>query len=103
MRQYPPGPRNWFPGAPILAFGRDALGYLEAAARKHGDVVHLRVGPRHFFLLNHPDHVKDVLVTHHARFTGLAFEAGRRIIGDGLLSAMAELPGASRSAIRSRS
>ena len=90
MRQYPPGPRNWFPGAPILAFGRDALGYLEAAARKHGDVVHLRVGPRHFFLLNHPDHVKDVLVTHHARFTGLAFEAGRRIIGDGLLSAQGQ-------------
>jgi len=90
MRQYPPGPRNWFPGAPILAFGRDALGYLEAAAREHGDVVHLRVGPRHFFLLNHPDHVKDVLVTHNARFTGLAFEAGKRIIGDGLLSAQGQ-------------
>src|SRR5215211_600496 len=63
MRQYPPGPRSWFPGAPLLAFGRDALGYLEAAAREHGDIVHLRLGPRHFFLLNHPDHVKDVLVT----------------------------------------
>ena len=33
MTQYPPGPQSWFPGTPILAFGRDALGYLEAAAR----------------------------------------------------------------------
>lgn len=89
-RRYPPGPRSRFPGAPILSFRRDALGYLTAAAREHGDVVHLRVGPRHFFLLTHPDHVKDVLITHHARFTGLAFEAGKRIIGEGLLSAQGE-------------
>ena len=71
----------------MLAFRRDALGYLAAAAREHGDVVHFRLGPRHLYLLVHPEQVKDVLVTHHARFTGLAFEAGKRVIGEGLLSA----------------
>ena len=90
MSEYPPGPRSRFPGEPLLAFRRDALGYLTAAAREYGDIVHLRLGRRHFFLLNHPDLVKDVLVTHHRRFTGLAFEAGKRIIGEGLLSAQGE-------------
>ena len=90
MKQYPPGPRSRYPGEPLLAFRRDPLAYLTTAAREHGDVVHLRFGPRHFFLLNHPDLIKDVLVTHHRRFTGLAFEAGKRIIGEGLLSAQGE-------------
>src|SRR5829696_5148558 len=90
MKRYPPGPPSRFPGEALLAFRRDALGYLVAAARQRGDVVHLRLGPRHFYLLNHPDFVKDVLVTNHRRFTGLAFEAGKRIIGEGLLSAQGE-------------
>jgi cytochrome P450 len=90
MKRYPPGPRSRFPGEPLLAFRRDPLAYLTTAAREHGDAVHLRLGPRHFFLLNHPDLIKDVLVTHHRRFTGLAFEAGKRIIGEGLLSAQGE-------------
>ena len=90
MTRRPPGPRSRFPGEPVLAFRRDALGYLTAAAREHGDVVHFRLGPRRLFLLTHPDQVKDVLVTHHGRFTGLAFEAGKRIIGEGLLSAQGE-------------
>jgi cytochrome P450 len=89
-RHYPPGPRSRFPGEPLFAFRRDALGYLTAAAREYGDVAHLRLGSKRIFLLNHPDYVKDVLVTHHRRFTGLAFEAGKRIIGEGLLSAQGE-------------
>ena len=88
--RYPPGPRGRFPGEPFLAFRRDPLAYLVAAARTHGDVVHVRFGPQHFFLLNHPELVKDVLVTHHRRFTGLAFEAGKKIIGEGLLSAQGD-------------
>ena len=90
MKRYPPGPPSRFPGEPLLAFRRDALGYLVAAARQRGDVVHLRLGPRHFFLLNHPEFVKDVLVTNHRCFTGLAFEAGKKIIGEGVLSAQGE-------------
>jgi cytochrome P450 len=86
----PPGPRGRFPGAPALGVLRNPLRAVEAAARDHGDVVHVRVGPWHVYLLVHPDAVKDVLVTHHRRFTGLAFEAGKRIIGEGLLSAQGE-------------
>src|SRR4029453_5112450 len=54
------------------------------------DIVHVGIGPRHFYLLNHPEYVKDVLVAHHKRFTGLAFEAGKSNIGRGGLSAQGD-------------
>lgn len=83
----PPGPRSRYPGSHLLAFRRDPLAFLTMVARQYGDIVHGMLGRRHIYLLNHPDDVKDVLVTHHRRFTGLAFEAGKRFTGEGLLSA----------------
>jgi cytochrome P450 len=88
---YPPGPRSRYPGAHLLAFGRDPLGFLTRVAREYGDIVHGRLGRTHLYLLNHPDDVRDVLVTYHRRFTGLAFEAGKRLTGEGLLSAQGEV------------
>jgi cytochrome P450 len=87
---YPPGPRSRYLGAHLLAFRRDSLGFVTRLARRYGDIVHGRLGRRHLYLLNHPDYVKDVLVTYHRRFTGLAFEAGKRLTGEGLLSAQGE-------------
>jgi cytochrome P450 len=87
---YPPGPRSRYPGAHLLAFRRDPLGFLTRVAREYGDIAHGTLGRKHLYLLNHPDYVKDVLVTCHRRFTGLAFEAGKRITGEGLLSAQGE-------------
>src|SRR5919198_3686975 len=87
---YPPGPRSRYPGAHLLAFGRDPLGFLTRVAREYGDIAHGRLGRKHLYLLNHPDDIKDVLVTYHRRFTGLAFEAGKRLTGEGLLSAQGE-------------
>jgi cytochrome P450 len=87
---YPPGPRSRYPGAQLLAFRRDPLGFVTRVVREYGDIVHGTLGRKHLYLLNHPDYVKDVLVTYHRRFTGLAFEAGKRITGEGLLSAQGE-------------
>jgi cytochrome P450 len=87
---YPPGPRSHYPGALLLAFRRDSLGLVTRVAREYGDIAHATLGWKHLYLLNHPDYVRDVLVTHHRRFTGLAFEAAKRIIGEGLLSAQGE-------------
>lgn len=64
----PPGPK----GAPLignmLEFRKDRMAFLMRAARTHGDVVHFRPGPFHAYLLNHPDHIRDVLVTRPAMF-----------------------------------
>jgi cytochrome P450 len=73
-----------------MAFRRDSLGFVTRIDREYGDIVHVTLGRKHLYLLNHPDYVKDVLVTHHRRFTGMAFEAGKRITGEGLLSAQGE-------------
>lgn len=86
----PPGPHDWLPGATFLAFRRDALALLLRTARRYGDIAYYRLGGIQLYLVTHPEHVKDVLVTHHRRFTGLAFEAGKSITGEGLLSAQGE-------------
>src|SRR5215213_6781051 len=86
----PPGPRDRLPGMSFLAFRRDALALFLRPARRYGDVAYYRLGGIQLYLFTHPDHVKDVLVTHQRHFTGLAFEAGKSITGEGLLSAQGE-------------
>lgn len=84
---YPPGPSGWFFSAPLFKFRRDPLTFLAAAAREHGDIVHFKIGGQHFFFLNDPELIKDVLVTHHDRFMkGRALQRSKRILGEGLLT-----------------
>ena len=52
----------------FLAFRRDPLKFLTRIAREHGDVVHFRMGPQAVYLLNHPDLVRDALVTNQDHF-----------------------------------
>jgi cytochrome P450 len=87
----PPGPRDRVPGSSFLAFRRNALDLLLRTARRYGDIAYYRLGPTHLYLVTHPDQIKDVLVTHHRHFTGLAFEAGKSVTGEGLLSAQGEV------------
>jgi cytochrome P450 len=86
----PPGPRRVLPANPLfgfLAFRRDPLSFLSSLARDYGDIVHFRMGPQHTYLLNHPDLVKDVLVTHQDAFMkGRALQRSKRLLGEGLLT-----------------
>src|SRR5215203_3488350 len=87
----PPGPHSRFPFQITLALLRDRMGFLARAARKHGDVVHFRTGRGNVYLLSHPDHVRDVLVTHDAKFTkGPALRAAKVTLGEGLLTSEGE-------------
>ena len=67
-----------------LAFLRDPIAALEAAAAA-GDATRLLLGPARVRLLAHPEAVREVLVTRQRDFRGLAFEATRRIAGDGVI------------------
>jgi cytochrome P450 len=81
------GPRAWFPGQLMLAFQRDRLGFLSRMIEKYGDVVHFRIGRRRFYLLSHPDAVRDLLITLDASFTkGPALRAAKVTLGEGLLT-----------------
>jgi cytochrome P450 len=56
-------------------------------ARLYGDIFHYRVFHRHIYFINHPDLIKDVLVTKSLSFIkGEAVRANSRIFGNGLLS-----------------
>ncbi|HEX8068305.1 MAG TPA: cytochrome P450 [Pyrinomonadaceae bacterium] len=88
--QLPPGPRRALGGNPLfgfLAFRRDALGFLTSIARAYGDVVFFRMGPQRVYMLNHPDLLREVLVTHQDAFVkGRALQRAKRLLGEGLLT-----------------
>lgn len=56
-------------------------------ADQYGDVARFRWGPRHEYLLNHPDLIEQVLVTEQRSFMkGQALQETKRILGEGLLT-----------------
>ena len=71
MTQYvfPPGPKPHYPGEFWAQIYTDMLGALARGVREHGDIVHATIGHEHLVLVNHPDHVRDILVTHAKDFT----------------------------------
>ena len=87
MTASPPGPRAKFPGHLIFALRGDSLGFVTRTFRAYGDVARFRIARRTYYLLSHPDHVRDVLVTHDAKFTkGPALRSAKVTLGEGLLT-----------------
>jgi cytochrome P450 len=83
----PPGPKTRLPGFAFLKFRNSPLTFLEELARKYGDVVYFRLGPQPAYFLNHPDFVKQVLVTGDSGFMkGRALQRSKRLLGEGLLT-----------------
>jgi cytochrome P450 len=83
-----PGAR-WMLGH-ALEFGRDPLVLLQRA-REHGDVVRIRFGPFHVYVLNSPDAIRQALVSQARKLEkGLSFGRAKRLIGDGLVMAEGE-------------
>ncbi|MDX1947713.1 MAG: cytochrome P450 [Pirellulaceae bacterium] len=92
-RKYPPGPTNFNAG-----FGltwrhawlqcADPLGFSTRLARKYGDIVFYRLFIHEAFQINHPDLIREVLVTKAASFQKQARqrELIRRTTGDGILT-----------------
>ena len=90
----PPGPRgHWLLGS-LPEFRSDLLGLLSEAAREHGDVARVRLGPMTSLLsLSHPDLIEEVLVTRESEFVKHRFfwRHVSRLFGDGLLTSSGEL------------
>src|SRR5690348_4236429 len=83
----PPGPSSFVPGRLAFAFARNRIDFLQNAARRFGDVVFFSAGHTSFAFLNHPEYVRDVLVTRHRLFhKGLGLERARVLLGNGLLT-----------------
>jgi cytochrome P450 len=87
-----PGPR----GLPVVgvlpAVMADPLAFLEDAARRHGDVVHLPVMGQHVYLVTDLDAVQQIFTdTGRAFSKGLFFERQKPTFGEGLLTSDGEL------------
>lgn len=82
----PPGP----PGLPLLgsalAYRRDPTGFLEATARRYGDLVHSRFAGMHLYLLSAPRHLEHVLLARRERYGKDRFlRSLAPVLGQGLL------------------
>lgn len=87
MSRFPPGPKRVFPGSTFFRFRKNPLSFLERMAREFGDISYLKLGRESIFFINHPDLIRDVLVTNHRNFAkGRAFARTRALLGEGLLT-----------------
>lgn len=83
----PPGPGRRLPGLTGLAFIRDRIAVLQRLTSQYGDIVAFDVVGTPFAVLNHPDYVRDVLVTRHRMFhKGVGLQRARLLLGEGLLT-----------------
>jgi cytochrome P450 len=84
---YPPGPPRSLRTLVIYGPGRDPLRFFVDLARTYGDVAHVHLAGEHLFLFNHPNLVRDVLVTNQRNFLkGRGLERAKRLLGNGLLT-----------------
>lgn len=88
---YPPGPRRIVPLAGLLAYRKGPLPFFQNLAAQYGDISYFKLGPQEAFFVNHPDFIRDVLVTNHQNFhKGLALQRAKRLLGEGLLTSEGE-------------
>jgi cytochrome P450 len=75
----------------LLAIRRDVLRFLSRVAAECGDIASFRVGPMRLVLLNHPDYIREVLLTNARNFVkGRPLRLAKRLLGDGLLTSEGE-------------
>ena len=87
LQTLPPGPKSLIPGRALLAFRRDPIAFLMSTVHEFGDIACFGVGSQHYFVVNHPDHIKEIFVTHHTYFKkGRALERAKGMLGNGLLT-----------------
>jgi cytochrome P450 len=86
--RFPPGPRHGFFDLSLARrLQTERLEYPLELARTYGDFVYSKVGPFHLYFANHPDLVKEVLVTRGKCFRKLPriIKALRDVDGNGLV------------------
>ncbi|MGI9034843.1 MAG: cytochrome P450 [Pyrinomonadaceae bacterium] len=86
----PPTVKTDLIGGHFRSFRKNPTGFLENLSRL-GDVTTFRMGKLPAFLINHPDLIRDLLVTSHAKFfKGRALQKAKGLLGEGLLTSEKE-------------
>ncbi len=82
-----PDPIAASPSSLLFGMRSDPLKFFTTLAREHGDIVRFRLGDHEhdLYLLNHPDYIRDVLVTQDRNFTKwFAVDRIKEVLGEGL-------------------
>src|SRR5215813_3127911 len=87
----PPGPKPVISGVNLFAFRRNPIKFLTHLVEQYGDLVYFKFGPQQMFLVNNPDYIRDVLVTHNRKFMkSEGLQRAKRLLGEGLLTSEGE-------------
>src|SRR5215475_9166888 len=86
--QRPPGPKSKNPLFGILSeFRKDPPSFLLRCAGQYGDLVYLPLARQNAYLVNRPEWIRDILVTHQSNFLkSRVLERAKRLLGEGLLT-----------------
>ena len=87
----PPGPRPIIDLINLINLRRNPIRFLTRLTERYGDVVYFKLGPQPVFLINDPDHIRDVLITHNKQFMkSEGLQRAKRLLGEGLLTSEGE-------------
>jgi cytochrome P450 len=88
----PPGPRSKIPFRYLRTLQRDPIPFFQRLANEYGDASQFHVGPQQIFFFNHPDLIRELLVTQHRSFhKSRVLQRSKIIFGEGLLTSEEEL------------
>jgi cytochrome P450 len=97
----PDGPRSPFGVREIVRFRRNPLEFVAENARRYGDVVSFQLGRRLAYQVNHPDLVRELLVTNSSdHLRGPVMQRARAVMGNGLLTSEEPLHTEQRRALQ---
>jgi cytochrome P450 len=86
MQNAPPTVKTDWIGGHFRSFRRNPPEFLTKLS-KLGDVTNFRLSGQQAFLINHPDLIRDLLVTNHGKFIkGRALQRAKSLLGEGLLT-----------------
>src|ERR1700726_373594 len=80
-------PSAILPSRTLLAMRRDPLAFFTKLAREQGDIARFRLGGEEhdFYLFNHPDYIREVLVTQDRNFIKwFSIDRIKEVLGEGL-------------------
>jgi cytochrome P450 len=83
----PRGPKNPPLLGHISSFRRNPVKFLTRMGSLYGDMAYFRLGPAHVYFFNHPEFVRDILVTRQGGFIkSRMLQRARVLLGEGLLT-----------------
>ena len=89
-KNLPPSAKPNFIGGHFIKFRRRPVEFLTESA-KLGDITYFRLFNYPAYFLNHPDLIRDVLITNNAKFQkGRALKRAKGLLGEGLLTSEGE-------------